>query len=321
MLITPIGYLLLGLGLIWFLKNKQQYIFFAFIICAYLFNVSVINPPAITQHIKPVFLFGGLLLLKKVLDSVVLSRSYSLNHIYELNILKIFYCVMVISLIMPVLKEHQLMTFPIDAGPMSLFREGFVLPLELRRSNFTQLIRPFFSIMIFFAILMYMRSVQTLIFIIRISVIMILVVLASGIIYQASIKTGSPLYSFINFATLGELRPPSFSGGFLPRMFSLAGEPGMTGFMLSFGLALVTPLVLVGKSEILWSRKINLMILGAVFSGVILSTGTRGYLGLVFIFCSLLILPIIARNKVLKNIQKGTLIRSLFAMIDRKSVV
>jgi hypothetical protein len=64
-------------------------------------------------------------------------------------------------------------------------------------------------------------------------------------------------------------------------MFSLAGEPGYTSTYLLYPIGIIAASVLLARGNFLWNSLLNWSLGGLMVFGLILSTGTSGYVGMI----------------------------------------
>jgi hypothetical protein len=137
---------------------------------------------------------------------------------------------------------------------------------------------------LFFCLRSEMRDRATVSRVLRFSFVSSLGVLASGLIYQLGFALGLAgiIDRFFWFFT-GEaaVRELGFQLGKLPRMFSLAGEPGYTGAYFLYVLGFVAVAAFVPTVDAVgWSRRRLHMLFAAMVVGIVLTGGTTGVVGL-----------------------------------------
>jgi len=292
--ITPLGYLVLPLGLFLFIRGRRA-LFWALVVSIPFFDAYVLHLTAITAVIRPSFYFGGLLLMRQVLDGFVTGRFTSVKG-RETRYLLLFWLVISFSLIMPLLLEGKVLVQPIDT-PL----DSFVLETQqFRRTNLTQLVYPLFMGLVFLVMIKELRDYNTLRRVFRLNVGLALFVVGSGVLYNFSLMTGqtsalSAVYWFLTGNAQFPVRPFSF-GGVLPRMFTIAGEPGYTGAYLLFVLGSALAPVLLDRTQLLWGKTLSKHLLIAVILTLLLSAGTTTYAGFA-LFAGILVILLSRRSR------------------------
>ena len=103
----------------------------------------------------------------------------------------------------------------------------------------------------------------------------------------------------------------SFTGSAgIPRIYSVAGEPGHTGAFLLFALGQVAVPIVMNRADLLWGKRKSLAVFLFLFLGLLLTGGTTGYAGIPLFLGSLLFLPNI-RTKIRKIVNFRIIMRVL----------
>ena len=150
--ITPLGFIVIPLGVLLFIKGRK-YLMWALIISAPFFDTGIIQLHFWTTIIRPFFYFGALLLLRIILDMAVFRYIEIDLSCKETRWLIIFLFFVALSLMMPILLEGEVNVLNIESSLDAAVRWGIEShsePLHLGRINFTQALYPFFMIFLFF---------------------------------------------------------------------------------------------------------------------------------------------------------------------------
>lgn len=308
--ITPLGIVLIPFGIVLFLLGPK-YLMWALIISAPFFDTSIVQIHFWTTAIRPYFYFGGLLLLRNTLDTMISGHSRLNLSSSETRWLLIFCLMIGLSLFMPILLEGKVRVLPIEIGPgRSSFEvarihgiESVLVPLGLGRINFTQALYPVFMAFLFLALVSQIETPKQLYKILKINVGLGVFVVLTGIFYQISFSSGNialvdRIYALVTGKA--EIRRHSLAFGALPHMYSVAGEAGFTGAFLLFVMGQVAAPILMKRTSLLWGKRISMIIFIFLFLGLLLTGGTTGYIGIIFFFGALLFLPYFRKRK-----QKG----------------
>jgi len=277
MSITPVGHLILPLGLLLFAKGLRP-LFWAFVVSIPFFDVYVVHVTSINSVVRPNTYLGALMLLRYFLDSCLLRRL-TIRWTEEFKWLLVFLLSAFFSLVMPMILEGRVYVQPIDTH-----LDSFVLELQrLRLSNFTQLLYPLFYGMLFLSTIAVIGDRRTLVRTYRLSVLSGIVVLSSGFAYLCLVRLGGSaiLKKWYWFATGSEIVPVHFLFGF-PRMFTVAGEPGYTGMYLLFVLGLSLAAVLTKQQELL-SQGLAKLIVILTLAGIFLTFSVTPLLGVIIL--------------------------------------
>ena len=264
-----------------------------------VFHANIIRLPFLTTVIKPCFYFGGLLLLRKFLDMTV---SGSMKMFLPRRVVKwslIFLFIVMASLAMPVLLEGKVHVLPIEHVLDTAVRTGFennLVPLRLERVNFTQILYPLFFIFLFFVMASEIRTPEQLHRILKVNVALAVAVVLNGLFYLFSFVLKNPylidsFYSFTTGLSKGIPRRSFEGSGGISRIYTIAGEPALTGAFLLFALGQIAVLVLMKRTDLLWGKKISFALLIFLSLGLLLTGSTTGYVGIPVLWGSLLFLP------------------------------
>jgi hypothetical protein len=132
-----------------------------------------------------------------------------------------------------------------------------------------------------------------------------MIVFVSGLFYQLILSLGQ--YALLGkyfyfFTGTSSFRELDFTFGVLPRMYSLVGEPGYTNAYFLFVFSLIALISIHNKElNILWTKKINFIILICLTLGIFLAGGTTGIFGLAVFFVLYQILSMLLKNKYHSN--------------------
>jgi len=255
---------------------KRQYLFAATVFSIPFFNTSVLYFVPLSFFLRTPFFLLALYVGRLLLDTTVCpSNGFRIYRSLENRWLVIWLALSSISLLASIRLSGNVLVHPI---------EGPAIPewclFNFTAFNVTQLTYWLFFGLVFLGLATVIRSMRNIKQVIRWITIASLVVLASGLFAQALFSLGHDKLVIKVFRFFGASSIDHRSIGSLPRMYSLTGEPGYTGFLLAFSLGLILIPVITKKDEWLWSRRANICVVGLLMMGVILSTGTSGYLEL-----------------------------------------
>jgi len=289
--ITPIGYLLIPLGLTLFFLPKHKS-FFTLIFFVPFFSVVVFKIDATGTLVKA-FQFFSLIFFIKNLNIFLFSIKKSVDKKTKKYIL-LFTAIIIISLIMPFIYAGEINRVSMNTS----YSDYFFEPLKFTLTNITQLFYPLSMIAVFFPMSYYFSKKKYMKKAFKILFISIVIVFISGILYQITLtlQLNNFLENYFYFLTGDKVyRSLEFLFGHFPRMYSLAGEPGYTSmlFLISFAFSSL----LVFSNYFNHSKIIALMIIS--FLGIVFSGGTTGIFGLLIYFLGLLLLA--TRNKKMKK--------------------
>jgi len=300
--ITPLGFIIIPLGFVLFWRDtflgNSKALFWALVFSAPFFSANVLLLSIFTARIKIHFFLGGLLLLSYALRHVMSTKRLGFSLSKEALLLLWFWCAILVSLFMPVIHKGEELVFPIETKFLEFvhFQTSFFEPLKLRRANFTQALYPIFMGMLFLGLIREMKSISLIKKVLKISVGLSLLVAFSGFFYQAVLATGKfhIFESWYYFLSGRSQARELGSFEFLPRMYSIVGEPGFTDVYLLFALGIVATLVLSRQTNLLWGNK-NRIFFVFLFITLLLTGGTTGFLGIAILFVSLLFIPLLFR--------------------------
>jgi len=276
--ISPLGWIIIPMGLVLF-ASKRKYLFAATILSIPFFNTSVLYFAPLTFFLRTPFYLLALYIGRLLLDTAI--RPSSGLRVYrssEKGWLLVWLSVSSLSLLSTIFLSGNVLVHPIEG---SAFPEWHLLHFSL--FNCTQLAYWFVFALFFLGFVTAIRSVRDIKQIIRWITIASLVILASGLFAQGLFSLGHDKLVVDVFHFFGASTIYHRSIGSLPRMYSLAGEPGFTGLLVAFSLGLILMPVINRKDTWLWSRKVNISVVVVLTMGVILTTGTSGYLELLII--------------------------------------
>jgi len=275
--ITPLGCILVPVGLILFL-TKRRHLFLAVILSAPLFNTSVLYIPALTFYLRTPFFLLALLVMRLFLDKAVDPLSGLKIYKRSENFWLVLWLIASgASLLSAIRLSGRVLVHPIE-GPWYPVWE----PLQFSLFNATQLAYWIFFSVVFLALASEINSIKRVKQVIRWITYSAIMILASGIIIQGLSIAGcnSVITKILEFLGAPDKRAPGYVLGAVPRMHSLMGEPGGTGLFFGFALGMIIMPIVTKCDQWLWSRKTNIVLVVLLTLGVILSTGTSGYLAL-----------------------------------------
>ncbi|MFW6008412.1 MAG: O-antigen ligase family protein [archaeon] len=295
MLITPLGFLLIPLGII-LLFFKTKFLLYAIVITSVFFNTSIINSPFLMERIQPVYYFLMLLIIKR-LFLLIKNNKILIYQKIEYSLLIFFVFVSFISLLMPLLLQNEIRVLGFDQSSFGAINKlpykEISIPLQLRRTNFTQLLYLLFVSLSYFFINLEIKDKNEIIKITNLYIYSGVFITLQGLFYQFAVMTNKySLYDYINYFLKGEFIP--FNGKMMtnsiPRMYTIVGEPGYTAsFLLLPIIILFVDIFTHSKSSSI--KKYILFFL--LLTGLFFSSSTTGYLGLFVLFISYVLLNLI----------------------------
>ncbi|UCF19440.1 MAG: hypothetical protein JSU87_16195 [Gemmatimonadota bacterium] len=281
MKITAAGLILIPLSFVLFAQGSRR-LFWATVSSAPFFAVRLISIPLFSSLGTPFMWFGALFLLRKLLDAALRGRA-QLALPKEAVWLAAFLALSALSLFMPAMLRDSVSVVSLE----TTFKEYAWEPLRFQRNNLTQLAYPFFMSALFLALYSEMRKVEQVRRVVRTLIVGGLVLLGSGFFYQATTAVGAlGLRDAVFQLVFGEPAPElDFAFWLFPRMYSLAGEPGYTSAFLTMilGPVVLGTFATAGASGGDRVRGRGLLI-GLVLTGLVLTGGTTGILGLAAFF-------------------------------------
>jgi len=318
--ISPIGYIIIPLGLFPFFRGRRQ-----------LFWVTVVSIPYFYTYVadlsftlvQPYQYLGVLLILRSLIDMTLGQgrRSYSISPATAAVLLFLF--VGYLSLIMPALLQDLIYVVPAETSYQEY--ENVEL-LRFRLRNVFQIIYPTFMILMFLSMVKEIRGVRDLKSLVRVSIFSAFVIIGFGLFHQIGMMMGqSQVVEAVFRVVTGFSEVPRIYStynmiGPLPRMFSLAGEPGYTGSYLVFVFAIVLAL---GYNVVRdgWSLSRGKLVQLVLLFGLIMTGSTTSYLGLCLLVLVLMILPALFRLGTKGSRQRSTLSFSTFFAVTVGVVV
>lgn len=292
--ITPVGYILIPLGIALFFRGAR-YLFWAVMVSLPLFDVYIAT--SWLTVLRPPHYFAVLLIIRKFIDgSAHHYFGFRLNR--ENMYLLLFLAVAIASLIMPILAAGKVQVFPIDTS-VGLLERLSPETLQLRRQNFTQIIYILFFAASFFAFVSEIRSTRMVILVTKGLVYSSVVVILIGFIYQALVITGNinifvKISYFLRGTEVGIYGKHGMSlFNFAPQMYSTAGEPGLTAFYCLTGLGILSTFA-ISQQRAVFGNRVKVIALFMFLVLGILSTGSStGYYGLVILVLAVIFIALL----------------------------
>jgi hypothetical protein len=288
--VAPLGYVVIPLGVLLFFKSRRQ-LFWATVASIPFFYTYVVDLSV--TLVQPYQYFGVLLILRNVLDLALGRdrRPWTISRTAAAAFL--FLLVAYLSLFMPAVLRDTIYVLPMDT-PYQEYEN--VEPLRFSIANVFQVAYPTFMVLMSLCLAREIRDLETLKNVVRVNVAACFAVIGFGLFHQIGMMLGldpvveSAFRVVTGFSEVPRIYSTYNMIGPLPRMFSLAGEPGYTGSYLIFVFAIVLGLGynVVGGGWRLKRRR--LLELGLLF-GLIMTGSTTSYLGLVVLMLVLVALP------------------------------
>jgi hypothetical protein len=295
-LLTLWGLLMIILALFLLLLRGLDGIYTAFVITAPLFVTFIAAIPLGDTVLRTSYLFAALFIginvssqaVKKIkINSNVEDKHERLFFRKDLIPIYSFLLIISVSLFMPFFLQNDVNVISFQSS-VGLVDSIEFERLEFRQSNLTQLIYPLFQIILFTCLVTYISSIKKIHRTIDLLIKSSFIIFGTGLLHIILVQLGSlEILSAIKLVTSGaaEFKSSADRGLFgLARMHSWAGEPGYTSFFLLSILGICLASILTRNYSILKNRRRAHLLFAISFIGVVLSTGTTGYVGLVILF-------------------------------------
>jgi len=285
--LTPIGWLLIPLGIISFIV-KPRWLYVLTLFFAPFSATSIINTGGADagQGFSPYLFFGFLLLLREF-SGVVFRMKIRISHAIHgtLRLLYLFASVCLISLVMPLIINGHLNIISPDLN----YR---LVPLEYNWQVLNHALRLLFDIAITTVIVYRNIDVKNFYTSLRIYLSSGVFVCIWGIMQCCLFFLGIPYPAFIfnNSSTPHALGYGAVLGSVgLLRVSSVAIEPSFLSRVLVGMLAIC--FVAVRERTRIFSRCIDYIVMILLFVTILLSTSTSGYVGISVLLMMLLFVP------------------------------
>jgi len=322
MIITPLGLIVIPIGIILFFK-KKIYLYWAIIICSPLFDTSIINLGYIIEKIQPASYFAGLLIIKLFFEYLLGKKNFHKLKYNENFVLIVFCSISLLSLIMPIILKGNIRVMGFDQSFFGDYAKldyyASSIPLELRRTNLTQYLYLVFMVVSYFNITNLIKSEKQ---IIKTSIILVklgLIVTIMGFLYQIFVILGFyNIYNYINYFLKGRFLQYSGKtafGGQIPRMYTIVGEPSFTASFLILSLSLVFVPLFLKKNLKLKNYPYNYLVFFIFSLGIILCTSTTGYFGLFILLLCFFLFHFLKGRKKTNILNLRTLINFIVIII------
>jgi len=281
MSITPLGYILIPLGIVLFLRGTRS-LFYSVVVTSSLFATCLITTEL--TLLRTPYYFTLLLIARKFTDAVM-RRDFTFLKTRENLYLFLFLGVVIMSLIMPIIAQGKVWVIPIDSsvGLLELLTPAL---LELRLSNFTQAIYMLFFAASFLAFVSEIKSLSTIIFVAKGLVYSSVATILIGLIFQLFIITGNK-YLIQKIYTITGLYDSRIFGAVILgeqfKMFTTTGEPGVTAFHCLIGLGILSGFILSKKRAFFGSRIRTTMLFLFLALGILLTGSSTGYYGIMLL--------------------------------------
>jgi hypothetical protein len=300
--ISPIGILLIPLGLVLFLAGTRP-LFWATVIATQFYYTKVLDVGTV---VSPTIWFGGLLILRKLLGAGLSGGRVRSLALPGWRTLAMFFAAVVLSAFLPRLLASHVQV----ASLATTYLDYATAPLRFRLANVTQIAFPVFMVAMMLALRSEIRDRATLQRVIRVCLVCATLVLGSGLLFQFGRKLHiTPVVDgfFWLFTGTMELHAVSQAFGSFSRMFSLAGEPGYTGAYLLLplgiaGMAAFAPVTLPAG----WPRSRMRLMFVLALAGILLTGGTTGLAGMALFAASLVLFGMIGSPRA-EGLQAGAI--------------
>jgi len=294
--LTPLGWILVPIALWIFTFRSRADLFWAFALSTVLFGARVGYVAKTGTIIPPHYLFGALFVVKEFLCrslycrwSSTLTRSGVVWTALVVVVLTLSWCGLIAQ------------SGKVDVSPMGTeYWDWQRTPLQLTSGNLTQLAFPLFGVTLLILSIEFLRSKNALRRLGLLGGVACALVVVSGLIYMLAGALGYKGILRDAFWLLqghGEVRQYGHLVGSVPRMVSLAGEPGYTSALL---LLLTGPVAML--SGRLWAhsstatsvRPQGLGAMVALGGSLVITGSTTAFLGVVLFAFSLGLLAVIS---------------------------
>jgi len=314
MTITVLGALLIPISIYFVIFNPSRLLPLT-VFSAGFFKAKVLMVSGIATGISPYLLFGGLLAARQ-LSQLSIDRIFNgrLSTSYWIGLLFLLACIT--SVFMAAIYSGKILVAPINVT----YLDYQVEPLKFTKQNITQLFYPIAQFVVFLAIANSINDISKLVSALKASYWSFYAIFLSGIFYQSCLATGNfALVSqiFKLFTGAPELRMLDFQFG-VPRMYSLAGEPGYsaTFFICCMGFTLLISKLAENKIFLqgigFYRYSFHLAVIACILTG-----GTSGFVGL------LVFLPVafLMQKRKPKNIKPKKQIVSLVGIFTLLAIL
>jgi len=278
LLIIPFTFFLL------FIKGIKG-IYQALIITSPLFITVITTIPIGSTILRTSYLFAVIYIVSYI--SILGARNQLFVLKKDLLPAYTFLAIITISLIMPFLLANEVSVISFESS-VGMVNSLSIEKLSFKESNITQIIYPYFQVILFVSITYYASIRNKVRETLRLLIKGSMIVLFSGFLHIVFVQIGeTSLLEAINLIISGSTEVKLSKGkGFmgLARMHSWAGEPGYSAFLFLAIVGLLLGEWLSDNYILSKNRKlcnINLLLFTV---GIILSAGTTGYIGILVVF-------------------------------------
>lgn len=276
-MLTTFGAILLPFAIFLFLF-RPNLLLPATIFFAGFFKFKVISIPGVATGLTAFMLLGGLLTLHQ-LTKIKIHKASQIRIPLPYLLAALFFMACLASLPMAAIYSGKILIAPMDVN----YTDYKLETLKFTKRNITQILYPLTNFIIFIAISSSITTTAKLISSIKAVFYSFFAILSTGVFYQTCLglgKFGFATQFFSLFTGTNELRTLEIQFG-LPRMYSLAGEPGYSAsfFIATLGITLFMSNIkswgYTIKSTLTTKYCYPLNILACILTG-----GTTGFLGL-----------------------------------------
>jgi hypothetical protein len=287
---TPVfGQFVLSIGAI-FLFLPKRILFFAFVISVPFHEANIAYFPAVTFYLNMPMFFMVLLIARELIAvglNVLLSYRLTISRAKEDLFLVLLLIAAVSSLVMPWWIDGQAMAHPLEVS----YLEFAYQPIALRRVNFTQLAYLLFWGVGFWVLKNQMKTFTSVQKIANIIIWLGVFTVISGflniILYLSGyIDIAVSVYNKIGARIVHHTRI-TIAG--LPRLYSIAGEPGQTSLFLLIAFGLSSGMILFTHFYRMGPKKSALVYTIILLAGLLMA-GTTTYVGLLGLIAAIMLL-------------------------------
>jgi hypothetical protein len=289
---------------------------FAAIFTAPLFDVSIIYIESLKTPIRLAYFFGALLFLRWFLYMVKV-KFYLIPGNRAIYFMFFFMVSVGVSAFMPSLYEHQIIVIPevSEIGMLSEVSKNLLTPTL---ANLTQLLYPTYFLIFVVVVSTFLKAPQDFPIISRGWLYCGYAIIVSGVFHVLIARFGNSSLGDSYYRTFSGHGWPGYTSldiGVLPRMYTLAGEPGYTSVFLLLVLSnLFADRYLDGNVH--FNSKKYLLPNILIFSlSIVLVGGTTGAIGIIF---ASLVTPIVSakiQGAELLNTTKRVLSNSILYVV------
>lgn len=307
MSITPVGLVVLPLGVYLFARGHRP-LFWATIWTIPFFDTVILHLPF--APVRPFQYLAGLLMVRYAVNVLLQGKEPVVRRSSTVLMAGAFILSLAASLFMPLLLSQKIYVVPEGVSDLWVAYQN---PIELRFSpkNFTQMLYPLFGVLLFMTVEWSISKKEDLKRVIKILVRGFYLIAAFMVMYQMAYLLGvrAPIEGlFFLFTGAANAKFSDYNAlGSLIRAFTPAGEPGYTGTYFGLVLGFAAGLAYGGYKRG-WKLRLNRRLVGLILFALILNASTTGFLAVVIVLLSFVLVSLLRRNshvKAVSNVKVG----------------